>query len=79
MKINRMTTEKKIKCTNCDFYVDAGKKPFCLQDIKKWVYKPCPKCGELFFNEKDYDLFKYDVLMGALSGIHNIVKKMGKI
>ena len=44
---------KGLKCDNpdCD-YVNMDIK---VEDYKKWVNKPCPKCGENLLTEDDYN------------------------
>lgn len=45
-----------IKCDNpnCDFRDDS----VLVDDYKKWLNKPCPKCGANLLTKKDYKMTK---------------------
>lgn len=60
-----------IKCDNpsCDYHDNSVR----VEDYKKWLNRPCPKCGCNLLTKKDYKSF-----MTVLSLI-SLTNKMGKI
>ena len=69
-------TIKGIKCDHCDYRHEGYIPP---EDYKKWLNKPCPKCGANLLTEKDY---KITLALLAITRLINIFtpkrKRKGK-
>lgn len=66
-----------IKCDNaaCDFRNDNVEN----KDYKKWLNKPCPKCGENLLTKADYRSTKFlIILVNAINFISMFVPKKFK-
>lgn len=61
-----------IKCDNpnCSFRDDSAK----VEDYKKWLNKPCPKCGQNLLTEEDYNNTLF--LIEMTKTINNIFPKV---
>lgn len=51
-----------IKCDCCDYRDDD----VVVKDYKKWLNKPCPKCGANLLTKKDYRNVKFLLFFAAI-------------
>jgi hypothetical protein len=62
-----------IKCDNkdCDYRNENAR----IEDMEKWLNKPCPKCGQNLFTVKDYISLK---ILITLVNLLNAILPKGK-
>ena len=59
-KIIEITQEYGIHCNNkhCDYTVTYDEGEISISETKKWLNKPCPKCGQNLLTERDFYDFR---------------------
>ena len=71
------TQETLVKCDNpaCDYTVLNENKDPNNPDLKEYLNKPCPKCGENLLTEKDYKSFKR--MIKIIATINKVARFLG--